>query len=164
MPNLDDKPRPGRLSEEMDKAARTDPAALMAEGWTLFKPNSFSELVGPFWTKGEGPDRIFGFVARADHGNGNGTVHGGMLMTFADNSLGNAVAASLRGTYCATIQLQLQFTAAARAGDFVICRPEIIRRSMTLFFMRGLLTVQDKTVASAEGVWKVLDHKPRGGG
>ena len=138
-----------------------DPERLRAEGWAVVESEGFAGLVGPLWVRGTGSERIFGFTAAPQHGNRNGVVHGGMLMSFGDNGLGHAARDALSGALCATIQFQMQFTAPVRIGDFVVCRAEIVRRSLTLIFLRGLLSVRGKTVASADGVWAVLQRKPR---
>lgn len=137
-----------------------DAEQLKAEGWRQSATPGFVELIGPLWWRGDIEQREFAFLAEPRHGNRIGIVHGGMLMSFADNALGELAAGVLAGPRCATIQLQLQFAAAARIGDLVVCRPEIIRRSMTLIFLRGLLSARGKTLASAEGIWKVITHKP----
>lgn len=139
-----------------------DHEALKAAGWALLDSAGFTGLTGPFWARDRGPECSVGFVAGPQHANGNpGSVHGGMLMTFADNCLGYAVVQSLGGTHCVTAQLQVHFVSGARVGDFITCRPEIVRRSAQLVFMRGLLCVGERTVASADGIWKILEPKPR---
>ena len=145
----------------MDKKAPVTPEMLLAAGWKHFARSSFIELVGPLWVKDEGEDQQLGFLAEPKHANRNGVVHGGMLMSFADTALGYHTRGLLHGLRGVTIQFQMQFAAPVRIGEFVICRSELIRHSMTLIFLRGLLSVNDKTVASVEGVWKVLQHKPR---
>lgn len=135
---------------------------LKAAGWTAFDVKSFSANVGPVWMRGEGAEHMVGFVAEPRHSNDHmGTVHGGALMTFADIALGFRVAAVLGGPFCATAQLQVQFVAVARVGEFITCRPEIVRQTAQIVFMRGLICTGDKTVASADGLWKVLEQRPR---
>ena len=134
-----------------------DPASLSSAGWTLLAPGDFSATVGPFWTRGEGEAREVGFIAEPRHGNGR-SVHGGALMTFADVAFGSAVALTLGGPYCVTLQLQMQFVAPGPLGAFIHCRPEIVRRSAQLLFLRGLIRAGERTVASADGIWTVLDR------
>lgn len=138
-----------------------DAAELEREGWSIHTTGPFVELTGPFWSKGEGTGRQFGFLPRTHHANSIGIVHGGMIMTFADSALGQVVLDTIGGARCATIQFQTHFAAAVRIGDFVICRGEVVRRSLTLIFVRGILSVREKPVASVDGIWKVLAHKPR---
>jgi acyl-coenzyme A thioesterase PaaI-like protein len=137
-----------------------DPNALEAAGWSASQPDAFSGVIGSLWSRGSGAELTLGFVAEARHSNGHlGTLHGGVMMTFADIALGCAVVAALGAPTCATAQLQLHFVAAARTGDFITCRPEIIRRTSQLIFVRGLISVGDKIVASTDGIWKVLERR-----
>jgi acyl-coenzyme A thioesterase PaaI-like protein len=135
-----------------------DPEALRSEGWTQFETGGFSAMLGPFWFRGSGAEADVGFVAQPKHCNNHiGTVHGGVLMTFADIALGYAVVQALGAPRCATAQLQTHFVAVARIGAFISCRPEIIRQTSQLIFLRGLISAGDKIVASADGIWKVLE-------
>jgi acyl-coenzyme A thioesterase PaaI-like protein len=135
----------------------TDPADLIAAGWTSAEIGGFTGQLGPVWVRNAGAGREIGFVAAAHHGNTHlGTVHGGVLMIFADIALGYGAVESLAHTHCATAQLQMQFVATANLGDFITCRPELVRQGARLIFMRGLIATGGKTVASADGIWKVL--------
>jgi acyl-coenzyme A thioesterase PaaI-like protein len=57
---------------------------------------------------------------------------------------------------CATIQLSTHFIAAVLAGDFVIGRGEIVRRTRSIVFVRGSLWAGNRQVAAIDGIWKVL--------
>ena len=136
------------------------PADLKAAGWVAHDIESFTGQLGTIWTQGFGAGRVVGFVVDPRHANTHlGTCHGGAIMTFADTALGFGVVDVLGDANCATAQLQLHFVSAVRVGDFVTCRPEVIRRSAQLVFVRGLICVDDKTVANADGIWKVLDPR-----
>ena len=112
-------------------------------------------MVGPFWTKPDGDDAIYGFVAEKRHLNRQGAVHGGMIMTFADNSLGMASWIANGGRGQVTIQLDTQFIDAVKQGDFVVARCNVVRQTRSLMFMAATLTVGTRTVATSSGVWKL---------
>jgi acyl-coenzyme A thioesterase PaaI-like protein len=57
---------------------------------------------------------------------------------------------------CTTVQLNTHFIAPARIGDFVESRAEVMRATRTVVFVRGMLVVGDRTIVSADGVWKIL--------
>lgn len=140
-----------------------DPDALAATGWNVVPTRVFSAAIGTCWSRSEAGRHTLGFIAGPEQANDHiGTVHGGALMTFADIALGFGVVHLLGAPHCATAQLQLQFVAAARIGDFVTCEAEVIRQTRQLIFMRGLIRANDRTVASAEGIWKVIEPRPRG--
>jgi uncharacterized protein (TIGR00369 family) len=131
-----------------------------AEGWAARPPIGFSGLTGPLWSRPEGDGWAYGLLAESRHANGHGIVHGGMLVTLLDNTLGLAVwhATGLRPSV--TMQLNTHFMAAARPGEFLEARGEILRLANSVAFVRGTLTVGDRLVAAADGLWKVLAVKP----
>ncbi|MCP5205498.1 MAG: PaaI family thioesterase [Pseudomonadales bacterium] len=107
-------------------------------------------------------DRAIGlFVADYHCKDYHGALHGGAVMTLADIGLGFGVSRAIAGVPCVTVSQQTQFVASTREGDFIICRPKVVRTSKHLVFVRGLITTGDTAVASAEGIWKVL--LPRSG-
>jgi acyl-coenzyme A thioesterase PaaI-like protein len=133
-------------------------ARLEAEGWTRLSGAQFNEAAGPYWIRIDGAGRTVGLLGEDRHGNGHvGTVHGGVLMTFADIALGMGVVDAAKTRDCVTLQLQMQFTAAAPLGSFLTCRPEMVRRTSQIVFMRGLIMAGERTIASADGMWKLLD-------
>ncbi len=137
------------------------PETLTAQGWTRLDIDGFSRVSGGLWTRGRLPELELGFLSGPQHVNGHmSTVHGGMLLTLADVSLGYAVIQQLGAMNCVTAQLQTQFISAAKVGEFIVCRPQVLRQSSDLVFLRGLIAVGERTVASVDGIWKIL--KPRG--
>jgi uncharacterized protein (TIGR00369 family) len=124
--------------------------------WQPRITNDFPHFVGPILEGLENGGRIFAFRADARHANDRGVVHGGMLMTFADQAFGELVLDSVERRLCATVQLNTHFIAAVQIGELVEARGEIVRGTRSLVFIRGLLTVGERTVASIDGIWKVL--------
>ena len=130
-----------------------DPASA---GWKPLRPEGYPALIGPFWyRRGEGGFR-YGFPAEPRHLNLGGVVHGGMLMSFADDVLGMTVWEAAGRKPCTTVQLSTQFISPARAGEFVEGRAEVLRSTRSVVFVRGLVTVGDRTVIHADGIWKIL--------
>jgi len=124
-----------------------DPAA---EGWFIRDDEpGFIALVGPLWQRGEGKAVAFGFLAQEKHLNRRNVVHGGALMTFADQALGLTAREVTGGLPQATIQLDTHFLAPAAAG-------EIVRHTRSILFMQGTVSVGERAIASAQGIWKVL--------
>ena len=118
----------------------------------------FNATAGPYWMRREEDQTAVGLLTEDGHGNGHvGTVHGGVLMTFADIALGLGVVDAARTRDCVTLQIQMQFAATAPIGSFLTCRPELVRRTSQIVFVRGLIMAGDRTIASADGMWKLLD-------
>lgn len=138
-------------------AAPFDPAT---EGWAPRAPVGFSGFTGPLWSRPEGDGWAYGILADSRHVNGQGIVHGGMLMTLLDNAMGVTVwqAAGLRPVV--TMQMNTHFLAAAHPGEFLEARGEVMRLANSVVFVRGLITVGDRKVAAGDGVWKVLAARP----
>lgn len=128
-------------------------------------PTDFSEIalidpfeihVGPAFGRGETGARRFAFRAAAHHCNTRGVVHGGMLMTLADMTLGQAVWDVTDNAPSVTLNMQTQFLRPAKAGDLIEVVPELTRRTRALIFMRGDFTVAGGIVMTASSVWKLL--------
>jgi acyl-coenzyme A thioesterase PaaI-like protein len=135
-----------------------DHAALEAAGWRRLPTLRFSAAIGPTFMRGDPGAIEVALLAGAELANDNiGIVHGGALLTFADIAFGCAVAGEIGGAHCVTTQLQYQFTGAARVGDLITCRPEIVRRTSQLVFVRGLVMAGERVAGSADGIFKVLD-------
>jgi uncharacterized protein (TIGR00369 family) len=135
-----------------------DPAAA---GWEPYHDEGFVGLVGPFWSRPWGEDSFrYAFLAEPKHHNRRGVVQGGMLMTFADRSMGMACWYANGRVPQATVQLDVHFIDAVQIGEFVEAKCEVVRRTRTLIFMQGELVVGDRVVATAKGIWKALG-KPK---
>jgi acyl-coenzyme A thioesterase PaaI-like protein len=130
-----------------------DPAR---HGWRPVKDDGFIGLVGPIYTRKREAGADYAFRAEAKHANLRNVVQGGMLMTFADRALGRAAWGAAGDKPVATIQFDMQFVTAADLGAFVELRPEVVRKTASLVFMRGDLTVGSRVVATATGIWKIL--------
>jgi uncharacterized protein (TIGR00369 family) len=137
------------------ETAAFDPAAA---GWEPYTDEGFVGLVGPFWTRKSGDKHLYAFVAEPKHHNRRGVVQGGMLMTFADRSMGMACWYANERQPQATIQLDVHFIDAVQIGEFVEAKCSVVRRTRSLVFMDAELVVGTRTVATAKGVWKTL-HK-----
>jgi len=130
-----------------------------SEGWSIVSGSGsgFVELVGPYWHK-SGPDGVrFGLLVGAQHLNIQGRTHGGMLATYFDNALGWAVMDATGRVPCVTVQLGVQFIAGGKHGDFIEARTRIVRKTRSLVFAEGSLFVGDTEIATAAGVWKIIN-------
>lgn len=141
----------------MEKGRRSPPAFdPAAHGWKPQHDGGFGEFAGPFWQRPAETGFDYGFLADARHKNHRGIVHGGVLMTFADNSMGLTSWYANGEKPQVTAQLGVQFVAATHLGEFVEARCTVLRTTRTLVFVTALLSVGDRLVLSASGVWKLL--------
>ena len=139
--------------------SKTDGFDPAAHGWEEFKRDGFISLVGPVWSKpGTSPEEApkLAFLAAPKHHNRRGVVQGGMLMTFADLSMGLASWYANGKNPQATAQLDVHFVEAVDIGDFVQAHCRVVRRTRSLVFVSAELRVGDRVVCTGNGVWKVL--------
>jgi len=116
----------------------------------------FEIHVGPAYQQGVPGSRRFAFRVDGRHVNRRGVLHGGMLLTFADLSLGAAAWDMTDRAPCVTLGMQTQFLKPARLGDIVEVQPHLMRRTRALLFLRGDFMVDDEAIFTATSVWKLL--------
>ncbi|MGV7030924.1 PaaI family thioesterase [Methylobacterium symbioticum] len=133
------------------------PADQTPAGFEPIHDVGFIDHVGPVYRRADG---AYGFRAAQKHANLIQVVHGGMLMSFADRALGETAMAAADGANCVTIQMEMQFIDVARLGDWIEARPEVVRRTGSLVFLRTDLWAGERRVAAATGVWKILRRRP----
>lgn len=124
----------------------------------MTRPGGFEALIGPIYgTKDDDGGFRLAFRAGERHGNPQGVVHGGMLMTLVDAVMGIAVYRAIGKRRCATISLNCSFVASGRVGDWLEASAEVVRRGRSVVFMRGDIQVDDRRLITADGLWKVLE-------
>jgi uncharacterized protein (TIGR00369 family) len=116
----------------------------------------FEIHVGPAYQQGEPGHRRFAFRVDDRHVNRRNVVHGGMLLTFADLALGAAAWDFTDRAPSVTLGMQTQFLKSAQIGDVIEVKPELMRRTRALIFIRGDFRVANDTVFIASSVWKLL--------
>ena len=125
-----------------------------------FTPTSlvdpFEIFVGPLFEQGAKTAMTFALRIDARHVNRRGVLHGGMFMTLADLTFGQAVWNLTDNAPCVTMNMQSQFLKPAVEGDVIQVTPELVRRTRALVFMRGDFKVRGETVFAATTVWKLL--------
>ncbi len=134
-----------------------DDAAFEAAGWERLPTTTFSAIIGSTWVRGEVGRRTVALFGPAGIVNDYGQViHGGALMTFADIVLGVGASDAIAGHSYVTVQLQYQFAAGVPIGSLITCAPELVRKTSSLAFVRGLVKADDEVVGSCEGIFKAF--------
>ena len=90
------------------------------------------------------------------HLNAAGITHGGYLSALIDAGAGSAAHRSADNAPCVTISLELKFIGASKVGDKIIGHVKILKKTKTLLFLFCELSCNDKIIASASGIWKIL--------
>jgi uncharacterized protein (TIGR00369 family) len=141
-----------KISAE-NTAPAFDPAA---NGWEKLTGIGFGELIGPLWKRQDGDRLRFGFTVVQKHLNRAGNLHGGMLMTFADQAMAMTGREATGGKRHATMELNIQFIGAAHLGEFVAAHPEVVRLTRSVIFLQVKMYVGDRIVVSSNGIWKII--------
>jgi uncharacterized protein (TIGR00369 family) len=127
-----------------------------------FKPivhsSPFGAENGPFFESRSGDSWIRGFRVLERHTNAGGIAHGGMLMTFADVVLAQAVIHQA-GQPAVTVRMTSDFLAPARLGDWVEGTAEVTRVTRSMAFVEGRLKSGSRTLLTASAVFQML-HQP----
>ena len=102
----------------------------------------------------------FKSIINENHLNNLGITHGGYLAALIDAGAGTSAHRVADNVPCVTISLDLKFIGASKAGDEIIGKTKILKKTNTLIFLFCELSCNDKILASASGIWKILKSKP----
>jgi uncharacterized protein (TIGR00369 family) len=96
------------------------------------------------------------------HLNLNQVVHGGVYATILDTAMGASVVSVLaEGETTATASMYVEFLRAAREGDTLTARGEVLRRGRHLAFVEGNLTdAVGHRLSQARGTWYIWSAVP----
>tara|TARA_Y100001970_G_scaffold198391_1_gene241392 strand:- start:4275 stop:4778 length:504 start_codon:yes stop_codon:yes gene_type:complete len=96
------------------------------------------------------------------HLNRSKKTHGGYICSIIDAGSGTAAHAVINGNSCVTISLEIKFTAPTKLHDEILGIVEINKKTNSLVFLRCTLKSKKKIVATASGIWKILNLKFQG--
>ena len=99
-----------------------------------------------------------------NHLNAAGIAHGGFIAALIDAGAGTASHKSADSGPCVTISLDLKFITAARLNDELIGKTKIQKKTKSMVFLTCELKSENKIIATASGVWKILNKKIPGAG
>ena len=94
-----------------------------------------------------------------NHLNAAGITHGGYLAALIDAGAGTSAHRAADNAPCVTISLDLKFISASKIGDEIIGKTKILKKRNSLIFLFCELNCNDKILASASGIWKILKAK-----
>jgi uncharacterized protein (TIGR00369 family) len=135
-------------------------ALVYPEGFGPLPRNSpFLDMVGPVYCRRSEQGLELGMRVETRHCNSRGLVHGGLLATIADLTLGyNTGAAGTNDEHgkLITASLNIDFVASAKIGDWLSATAEVVSRGKRLGFANCYIAVEGKRVARASGVFAVI--------
>ena len=119
----------------------------------------FGKEVGPFYLSESESDIRIGLRIEERHTNPSGSVHGGVFMTLADHLGSLAIFRSLiEKRPFATISLNCDFLAPAKAGDWIEGWGEVVRKTRTLAFANATIELRGQPIMRASGIWKLSNN------
>ena len=101
----------------------------------------------------------FKTTIKENHLNAAGITHGGFIAALVDAGAGTAAHRSADGSPCVTISLELKFISTVKLKQELMGITKIQKKTKSLVFLTCELIVEDKIVATASGVWKILNKK-----
>tara|TARA_B100000287_G_scaffold330352_1_gene315022 strand:- start:419 stop:844 length:426 start_codon:yes stop_codon:yes gene_type:complete len=124
------------------------------------KPGFMKHNGGVLFRKISDTEYEFKSSITKNHLNAAEITHGGYIAALIDAGAGTAAHKASGNSPCVTISLDIKFIGATRIGDEIIGFTKIQKKTKTLVFLICHLQCKDKIIASASGVWKILNVKP----
>tara|TARA_Y100000590_G_scaffold464489_1_gene634075 strand:+ start:927 stop:1346 length:420 start_codon:yes stop_codon:yes gene_type:complete len=106
----------------------------------------------------------FKTTIKENHLNSAGITHGGFIAAVVDAGAGTAAHRAANNSPCVTISLELKFISAIKLGQELIGMTKIQKKTKSLVFLTCELIADNKIVATASGVWKILKLSGAGPG
>ena len=106
----------------------------------------------------------FKATIKENHLNAAGITHGGFIATLVDAGAGTAAHRVAENNPCVTISLELKFISSVKLGQELFGKTKIQKKTKSMVFLTCKLTAEDKIVATASGIWKILNRKLSGAG
>ena len=135
------------------------PAAPPPKGYVpLFRTSPFLDLVGPLYYRPEDESFRVGMRVLTHHVNGSGSMHGGLIATLADVSLGYVTSSSRKpALIMSTASLTIDYLSAAPLGSWVQSHVSISKIGRHLAFADAAISADGRPVAKARALFNVAD-------
>ncbi len=117
--------------------------------------SAFEQYVGPLSFSEEDGQTVLHFTIAEQHLNGDGFLHGGMMMTLASSALSTLVRRVADGASSAPLSVNCDFVGPGPVGADVVGRATITRRTRTVAFAAVELSADGKMMMSATGVYRL---------
>ena|SRR5438477_13045826 len=125
-----------------------------------FRKSPFTDPWEPLYSKRTEKGMTMGLRLDRPHTNARGFIHGGLIASLADNSMGYSCAQAMGGTSSlVTISLAVDFIGNAQLGQWLSVESEAIRTGSTICFAQSLIKADDTMVARANATFRVVPKK-----
>lgn len=135
----------------------TDGSNALPPGAENISIGGFNLFAGPVWRlRTEGDIRRFALVVADKHMNGSGSLHGGVLMTFADIAMSQTSRAVSGAQSCSTVAMSCDFIGPGKLGDVIEARVRVTRQTRTMIFLSAEISAGERILGVATGLWKIV--------
>jgi len=118
----------------------------------------FNLFAGPFWrlsVDDDGMGARYGFIALPKHMNSAGSLHGGLLMTFADVAMSRTARLVASVEACNTVSLTADFVGPGKLDELIEAQVRITRRTRSVIFQSATIAAGERVLMTATGLWKI---------
>tara|TARA_B100000965_G_scaffold329773_1_gene293328 strand:- start:270 stop:668 length:399 start_codon:yes stop_codon:yes gene_type:complete len=112
---------------------------------------------GLFFRKISENESEFKTTINENHLNAAGITHGGYISSIIDAGAGTAAHRAANNSICVTVSLDIKFIGASKLGDEIFGFTKILKKTKSMIFLICHLQSKEKIIASASGVWKILN-------
>ena len=106
----------------------------------------------------------FKTLIKENHLNAAGITHGGFIAAVIDAGAGTAAHRAAKNSSCVTISLELKFISATKLDQELLGIAKIQKKTKSMIFLTCELKAENKIVATASGIWKILKLSGAGPG
>ena len=125
-----------------------------------FRKSPFTDPWEPLYSKKTDKSVSMGLRLGRPHTNSRGLIHGGLIASLADNSMGYSCAqATGWKTSFVTVSLAVDYIGSAQIGQWLAVECEVIKTGSTLCFAQALIKADDAVIARASGTFRVVPKK-----
>ena len=124
------------------------------------KPGFMKHNGGLLFTEISKNEYEFKTTIKESHLNASGIPHGGYISSIIDAGAGTGAHRAAGNVPCVTISLDIKFIGSTKLGDEIIGFTKIQKKTKTLIFLICHLQSKGKIIASASGIWKILNSNP----
>ena len=125
-----------------------------------FRKSPFTEPWEPLYSKKTDKSVSMGLRLARPHTNSRGLIHGGLIASLADNSMGYSCGQAMGWTTSfVTVSLAVDYIGSAQIGQWLAVECEVIKTGSTLCFAQSQIKADNVVIARANGTFRVVPKK-----
>jgi uncharacterized protein (TIGR00369 family) len=125
-----------------------------------FRKSPFTDPWEPLYSKRTDKGVTMGLRLGKPHTNSRGLIHGGLIASLADNSMGYSCAQAMGETSSlVTISIAVDFIGGAQLGQWLAAESEAIKTGSTICFAQSLIKADDAVIARASATFRVVPKR-----